>query len=59
LHNKSVAAKSHYAFKSNFWGSPQNEVYFLLLISQILTTICLAIVRLRKLKVFLGFAHNL
>jgi hypothetical protein len=23
LHNKSVAAKSHYAFKSNFWGSPQ------------------------------------
>ena len=24
MHNKSVAAKSHYAFKSNFWGSPQN-----------------------------------
>ena len=23
MHNKSVAAKSHYAFKSNFWGSPQ------------------------------------
>jgi hypothetical protein len=23
LHNKSVAAKSHYAFKSNFLGSPQ------------------------------------
>nr|DAQ22471.1 MAG TPA: hypothetical protein [Caudoviricetes sp.] len=22
MHNKSVAAKSHYAFKSNFWGSP-------------------------------------
>jgi hypothetical protein len=22
LHNKSVAAKSHYAFKSNFLGSP-------------------------------------
>jgi hypothetical protein len=26
LHNKSVAAKSHYAFKSNFWGSPQIRV---------------------------------
>ena len=24
MHNKSVAAKSHYAFKSNFWGSPQS-----------------------------------
>ena len=23
MHNKSVAAKSHYAFKSNFLGSPQ------------------------------------
>jgi hypothetical protein len=28
LHNKSVAAKSHYAFKSNFWGSPQNQGAF-------------------------------
>jgi hypothetical protein len=28
LHNKSVAAKSHYAFKSNFWGSPQKTVRF-------------------------------
>lgn len=26
MHNKSVAAKSHYAFKSNFWGSPQFDV---------------------------------
>ena len=25
MHNKSVAAKSHYAFKSNFWGSPQYQ----------------------------------
>ena len=24
MHNKSVAAKNHYAFKSNFLGSPQN-----------------------------------
>jgi hypothetical protein len=35
LHNKSVAAKSHYAFKSNFWGSPQFDlcclVFFILL----------------------------
>jgi hypothetical protein len=26
LHNKSVAAKSHYAFKSNFLGSPHFDV---------------------------------
>lgn len=26
MHNKSVAAKSHYAFKSNFWGSPHNQM---------------------------------
>ena len=26
MHNKSVAAKSHYAFKSNFWGSPQKTL---------------------------------
>jgi hypothetical protein len=30
LHNKSVAAKSHYAFKSNFWGSPQIEELFIM-----------------------------
>jgi hypothetical protein len=29
LHNKSVAAKSHYAFKSNFWESPHIAGCFL------------------------------
>jgi len=28
LQKKSVAAKSHYAFKSNFWGSPQASRLF-------------------------------
>ncbi|WP_302187036.1 hypothetical protein, partial [uncultured Ruminococcus sp.] len=44
----------------------KNEVYYLLLLSQRLSPVrssrqtasCLAIVRLRKRKVFVGFAHT-
>lgn len=36
---ESVAAKSHYAFKSNFWGSPHNDVSAVFIVLELLPVI--------------------